>query len=365
MPMTNQVFLNKVHKVLARKADALVGRIYPLQKALEAMTLRPFELHLELTNLCNADCVFCPYQFQARQTAFMPDCILEKAVKDFVAIGGGSVGLTPIVGDALIDPHFVDRVKYIRSFPQIDRIWVVTNGILIDKHGADELLASGLTSITISTAGFDEAMYRRVYRSNSYQRMRRNVLELFSRNGSRQAPVPISIALRPDRPLDEVMEDPDFQSILAYKPQLDFTWSYTSANGRIKREALPKVMKLRVVSSRREPCVNLYNGPIVLPDGTVMGCNCVAAMDAIADLHIGHIMESTLLEIWASHEMKRLRRSFGTNGLNQTCAGCDMYRDLELYRTSEGRRRARLNQARHEGKMIVVKRKPIGPFSGG
>lgn len=359
------VLTAKIFRALFQKTSAFLGRLYPLQKTLDAMALRPFELHLELTNLCNAKCVFCPYQFQTRPIEFMSDRIFEKAVSDLVAIGGGSAGLTPIVGDALIDPHFVERVKHLRSMPSIDRIWVITNGILLDQHGIEKILNSGLTSITISTAGFDEEMYQRVYRSNSYQRMKNNVMELLKRNACRSEPLPVTLALRPDRPLHEVMRDPDFQPILARNPELDFTWSYTSAGGRITREALPEQMKLRVVTSRKEICVNLYNGPIVLPGGMVMACSCVAAMDAIADLEIGNIMESSLLEIWRSHRMQQLRAAFGTNSLNKTCAGCDMYRNLELYRTPEGRERASINRMRHKGQSAHRKQEPRAPFSGG
>src|SRR2546422_8928742 len=190
------VLANKIRRVLVRKAEALVGRVYSLDRTLEAMAIRPFELHLELTNLCNANCIFCPYQFQKREIQFMSDMVFEKAVADYIAIGGGSVGLTPIVGDALIDPKFLSRVKYLRSFPQIDRIFVTTNGILLDKHGIDEVLTCGLTSITISTAGFDETMYKRVYRSQSYERMKRNVTQLVKRNSSLSDPLNVTIGLR-------------------------------------------------------------------------------------------------------------------------------------------------------------------------
>jgi radical SAM protein with 4Fe4S-binding SPASM domain len=328
------------------------------------MALRPYELHLELTNLCNANCVFCPYQFQEREAKLMPEEVFRKAVDDFVSCGGGSVGLTPIVGDALIHPGFVARVRYLRSLPAVDRIWVTTNAILLDKHGVDEVLTSGLTSITISTSGFDEESYRRIYRSSAYERFRRNVLALVEANQALPEPLTITIGLRTDRPLDVVMKDPDFQPILAFQPDVDFTWSFTSAGGRVTREVLPAGMRLRVVSSRRETCVQLYNGPIVLPDGTVMACSCVAAMDAAADLGIGNVMEESLLEIWRNDRMRHLRASFGTPELNRTCAGCDMYRDLELYRTSEGRERARVNRARDAGK-VVHREKPRGAFSGG
>jgi radical SAM protein with 4Fe4S-binding SPASM domain len=361
----NSLLVRKASRVLLRKADAFTGHLYPLEKTLEAMAARPFELHLELTNLCNANCVFCPYQFQQRETQFMSDEVFQKAVGDYIDIGGGSVGLTPIVGDALIDPKFLNRVRYLRSQPQIDRIWLTTNAILLDKFGVDAVLRSGVNSMNISTAGFEAEMYKRVYRNLSYERMRRNVTALVERNAQLGQPVDITIALRPDRPLKDVLADSDFQPILAHKPQLDFTWSFTSANGRITREMLPETMKLRVVSKRREPCVSTFNGPIVLPDGTLLACSCVAAMDAQTDLAIGNILQSSLRTIWNGDAVHRLRASFSTGALNATCSGCDMYRDLELYRTFEGRRRASLNRARARGRIMKSPAAHRGPFSGG
>jgi len=361
----NSLFINKIYRILKRKAESLIGNIYSIEKVLSVMVERPFVLHLEFTNLCNAKCIFCPYQFQKRETIFMSDEIFFKAINNYCEIGGGSVELTPVVGDALIDPKFLDRVKYLRSKPQIDRIHLTTNAILLDKFGIEEILNSGLTSITISTSGFDEEMYHRVYRSSSYERMRNNVLNLFQMNSKKTDPIYITIGLRSDRSLEEVMKDKDFQAILAYKPPIDFTWSYTSANGRITRDLLPNTMKLRVVTSRKKPCVQLFDGPIILSDGTVMACSCVAAMDAIEDLGIGNIMNAHLIELWRSHKMKELRKSFGTNSLNKTCSGCDMYREPELYKTFEGREMARINKLRMEGKLIKRQSKPSEAFPQG
>lgn len=365
MKFFNSIFLDKVWRVIARKTDSIAGRFIPLRPTLELMAARPYELHLELTNICNANCVFCPYQYQTRPTQFMSDAVFQKAVSDFVGLGGGSVGLTPIVGDALVDPKFVERVRYLRSIPAIDRVWVTTNAILLEKRGVEDVLSSGLTSITISTSGFDEASYRRIYRSNQYAKVRRSVLKLLDANSRKAEPLKISIGLRTDRDLDIVLKDPDFQPMLRFQPDIDFTWSYTSAGGRITRDNLPNGFRLRVVSYRKEACVQLFHGPIVLPDGTVMACSCVAAMDAVSDLGIGNILENGLGDIWRTSRMAGIRASFGTPQLNKTCGSCDMYRDLELYRTREGRRRAKLSHARSLGQIQRRKENPKGAFDGG
>jgi radical SAM protein with 4Fe4S-binding SPASM domain len=363
----NTLLLDKISRVVKRKAGAWVGgAIYSVDNTLEAMALRPFELHLELTNLCNANCIFCPYQYQERAAGFMSDEVFYKAVNDYVKISGGSIGLTPIVGDALIDPKFLDRVRYLRGLPEIDRIFVTTNAILLDKHGITEVLTSGLTSIMISTSGFDKESYKRIYRSPAYERMKDNVTRLVAENARLGSPVNISICLRTDRPLELVMKDPDFQPILAHRPTVDFAWSYRSVGGRITREMLPDSMQFRKVSAKKEPCGSLYNGAMVLTDGTVVACACIAAMDAVPDLRIGNVLEQDLLEIYRGQAMHDLRNQFRKGGeLNQTCARCDAYQDCELYRTSEGRIRAGLNRRRFDGEVCKRSDKAVVPFAGG
>ena len=362
------ILADKVVRVVRRKAEALYGQLFfDTDRTLAAMALRPFELHLELTNWCNADCVFCPYHFQERPKQFMSDEVFQKAVGDFVEAGGGSVGLTPIVGEALIDPKFLNRVHYLRSQPGIDRIFLTTNAILLDRVGVENILTSGVTTLNISTASFDADNYRRIYRSPAYERMRRNVASLVKENARLGNPVNISIGLRTDRPLVEVMRDPDFQAILEYRPAVDFTWSFTSAGGRVTRETLPAAMKLRVAPPKKEPCVSLYNGPIVLPDGDVLACSCVAAMDAVPDLLIGNVLREKLLDIYAGTRLQEIRKQFSPTGepLNDTCSTCEMYRDLELYRTKEGRTRAELNVRRHSGERISRPDTAAHIFQGG
>lgn len=359
---------DKAVRVLARKVDALTGRIFfNLERTLESISLRPFELHLELTNICNADCVFCPYQFQQRPKEFMPDEVLHKAVDDFVSIRGGSVGLTPIVGEALVDPKFLERVRYLRSKSAIDRIFLTTNAILLDRVGISEVLTSGVSAINISTAGFNRDNYRKIYRSAAYDRMKNNVTALVKENARLGSPVNISIGLRTDRPLDEVLKDPDIQPILEHRPAIDFTWSYTSAGGRITRDLLPATMRLRKAPAKREPCVSLFNGPIVLANGDVLACSCVAAMDAVPDLLIGNIAKQSLCDIYTSRNMRELRGQFrcGTAAMNLTCANCEMYRDLEMYRTHEGRARAAVNRRRHAGETVKRRDRRRYIFQGG
>jgi hypothetical protein len=88
-------------------------------------------------------------------------------------------------------------------------------------------------------------------------------------------------------------------------------------------------------------------------------------MDALDDLTIGHVLHEDLVAIWRTHALRQLRDSFGTNALNATCRGCDMYSDLELYRTGEGRTRASINRRRGLGELVRRDDASQGAFAGG
>jgi hypothetical protein len=280
----------------------------------------------------------------------MSDEVFDKALSDFVACGGGDAFLTPIVGEATVDPKLLERIKALRAQPAIRDIRIITNGILLDRFGIEHVVRSGLTGVFISTAGFEKAMYQRIYRSPDYHRMRGNVLALLEARERLSAPLHVTIGLRSDRPLAEIMADSDFQSILARKPDIEFNGTFADFGGRIKKADLPGTMQLRDRHAKREPCKNLYDGPTVLPDGQVIICSCAAAMDALDDLGIGDILQQSLLEMWRGAARRRLIGQFrGESPMNKTCSSCTSYHDLDFYRTFRARRIAAENKARASG----------------
>jgi hypothetical protein len=190
----------------------------------------------------------------------MTDRVFEKALADFLAEGGGSATLTPIVGDALIDPQFLQRVRRLRSEPRIDRIRLVTNGILLDRFGIPDIVRSGLTFLAISVPGFDPEIYERIYRSKSYARVRDNILAVLEENERAGRPIEkISILIRSDRPYEELSTSPDFQQIARYSPGIHVADSFSSFIERITPESLPagNVRLPDRRARRRRPCLQL------------------------------------------------------------------------------------------------------------
>ncbi len=296
-------------------------------------------LNIETTNICNAKCVFCAYQYQTRPTGVMDMGLFRKIIAEFVECGGGNLGFTPTVGEPLVDKHIIERIRYARSHPEIKSISMFSNMIVLDKLGVEDLVTSGISALTVSTSGCDCEMYERVYRSSLYDRMLKNVIDFATVNNrlglAREAS--FFVDMRVDRPLAEVLSYPDHQKVVdaVGAENVGVKFRYDSWGGKITQQELPGVMKLRTdLRPRLTPCSELYFGPMVYWDGKVGGCNC-RDVDA-RELVIGNVKDKHLADIWFGHgDWSACATSSPPGKMNPLCRKCSHYSNLSVYRRKD------------------------------
>ncbi len=315
---------------------------------LQQLEKRPWNLHIETTNICNAKCIFCAYQYQARPKMVMTDAVYLKALDDYCSIGGGELMLQSCVGDPLLDPRIVERIKEARSRPEITKIATITNGIHLDKVGIERLLQSGITDLMISTGPWEEKLYRLIYRSKEYHRVRKNVTQLLKMNADGGEPVRIKISFRTNLSMKKTLELPDYQAIRKYPHEIEFNTDFDTWLGEIGQKDLIYGMHIRPLSRlEKEPCFWFYDGPIVFVDGKVGLCGC-RDFNAKSELIVGNIQESHLLDLWQSESTKRLRNYFIKGNFPEICRKCTTYANLDFYRFKRGSLRAKLIKERFE-----------------
>jgi len=106
---------------------ALLPEIAPLAYQVHLMNRgrsRPLYLRIETVNTCNNLCVICAYRDQERPKTIMAMDVFKKAVDDYVALGGGFLSFTPLVGDAFLDRHLIARLKFLEGVPEIKELGV-------------------------------------------------------------------------------------------------------------------------------------------------------------------------------------------------------------------------------------------------
>ncbi len=115
-------------------------------------------IHIELTNICNFDCVFCPKSEMKRPPGFM-DADLAKGIIDTVKTNEICKKITfHVMGEPTLHPKFFEILEYART--QDVNVGLTTNGTgLIGKAGR-RLVDYDLHQIDVSFQTPDEKSFR-------------------------------------------------------------------------------------------------------------------------------------------------------------------------------------------------------------
>jgi hypothetical protein len=304
----------------------------------------PATLYLETTNICNADCVFCAYQYQSRfrpGKGVMSDEIFEKAIAEYAALSAGAaerrVNFTPLVGEPLVDPKIIQRVARAKAIGA--DVTFFTNGILLNRIDVKALLAANLDRIFISTAPFDREIHERLYRTEGkYDDLLSGVQKLLDARNESGAATPVNLMFRAHIPLSQIVQLPDFQKYILPKlrpeeVQLMYAQvrGFDSWGGQIRQVDLPTGMGLaQAPRLKHRPCLWTFN-LMVMYDGLVRACSCrFTGSESLGTdgLLVGDLRKQTLAEIWNGEAIRNLHRSFANGTLHDICRSCTMYRSV-------------------------------------
>lgn len=283
---------------------------------------RPVWLEIEVTNICNANCTFCGYQFQERKKQKMPGRFFEDIVRQYAEIGGGDIQLTPIVGESLVDPNFAEKVRFARSFPEIGKLLLTTNAILLSREKYEELVEAGLNHITISMTGFDREEYMRIYRKDHLPLILDNLRSISQSPMFKDCPVELS--LRSDdfkaekRPVAE-----EFRRLGFGVSKIS---SFDNWGNRIKGQDLSGSMLVKPNRADKSiPCSVLYDGPMITVGGRMTACGC-RDLNADSELYLGTFPETSIAAPYADGTVEAIRQRFRDGDPPAICRSCRHYR---------------------------------------
>lgn len=329
---TLSIVTKKLISLGQARAIRYLGPLVNIDDLLASVAARPTHLGMEVTNICNANCVFCGYQYIQRPKAVLPFELFEKGIDEFDALGGGSVGFNTVVGEPLVAPDLVKEIRYARSKKNIGRIGLFTNGILIDRVGAAALVTSGLDDITVSIGGLDRETYARIFRVDRWDSVRQGILHLLQENESSGGRLRISLALRSDVPIWESLRKPAYREMARYRFDLEFNIRhFDNWSGRIQQEDLSGTMRLRDLPHKHEPCSVLYRALKILSNGDVTLCGC-RDLNGDSELVLGNIRDRSLDEMWRDSRVEEIRNGFYASQYPAICRDCSLYEGLAFFR---------------------------------
>jgi MoaA/NifB/PqqE/SkfB family radical SAM enzyme len=154
-----------------------------------------YNIIIETTNFCNAQCIMCPHIIMKRSQKIMDDVIFNQIIHRIK-----QESIHPIAfilngfGEPLIDPNIINRIKTIKStFPQ-SKIKFYTNLNLANQKMIKKIISSGLDEINISLNGYNRQNYQKVMKID-YLETIKNLKYLIKTKQDTDSPLKIRISM--------------------------------------------------------------------------------------------------------------------------------------------------------------------------
>lgn len=281
----------------------------------------PLILRIEVTNLCNANCVFCTYQFQKREIQAIGFDTVRTAIDQYAALGGQRVSFTPVVGDSLIDQDLERKVTYARSFEQFKNIEIWTNAILLTRHRFEALVEAGVSEVNISMSGFNAQEYKTLYRNSGYAKVLANLMDIAK--SPLLSRVRFTVWSRTASATPEL--EPDYIKLreIADFP-IVFRRGMFSWHGQITQDDLPgEMFMIDGPEAQNRPCFHLWASFTLMSDGEMTLCGCTDRDGA--GLGLGNIRDKPIDAHLTDGRWLEIRENFSRGCPPEFCRDCDMY----------------------------------------
>lgn len=285
----------------------------------------PLILQVETINVCNSACIFCAYPVMKRKKGVMSMALFEKIVKDYDEMGGRAVSLTPVVGDALLDPHLIDRIHILKAHPAIRQISLTTNCIALHKYSDEDVryLLESLYCIQVSIGGLDAVTYKTMYGVDEFSNVKLALERLIRLRKSVKNGAYLTLAFRT---ADWKFMSRFKKELATYKQEgvfISHMWSYANYGGLIKSGGKGGLMILDSPLNKLKTCIYPLIHSAVCWDGTVTACSCTDLN--CTQLKIGHAEEQSLSPILSGERRAGILDSFTAGSPPGICRKCSAY----------------------------------------
>ncbi|MBI5164240.1 MAG: SPASM domain-containing protein [Magnetospirillum sp.] len=291
------------------------------------------EVSIENTTFCASNCTMCPRDEFSGKWRHMDVDMFRKAVDQSTALGANSFSIGGF-GDALMDPRYFDKVRYLKEIAPGAKIWLSTTGhMLTEKRNPD--ICRWVDTLRISNCGFSKESYEAIHRgANKYERDFAN-LNRFTSLGRDERPYMIMtfvILPQNEHEVDawRTYWEARVDEVMIWRPHL---WAGQLA-AAVGEDGT-------VVPQQPKSCGRPFKGnPYIRENGDVSVC----CNDFNHKLVIGNLNETSLPEILSGERMKAIQDIHARNafkGCGLICENCDYTYDRSaalVYATNPARK---------------------------
>ncbi len=301
-------------------------------------------LFVEVTNRCNLTCPTCPLGTDAAYDGYSKaDVSLEQFKKIIDQIPSLIYVTLQGIGEPLLNKDIMQMIKYCTD--KGISTYINTNGTILTETKSRELIASGLTNLSISVNSFDEETFSKTRSGASIKKISENIkkfVEIKKEIGSKNPIVSFrAILMKETEPhMEELVFKSNelgidvlyiqlFMSSVADKSLCDSSLSKEEIHVFAdKLEKWKKQIKLEIItesfgksSNNLGQCRLPWFSPNITAEGYLTPC-CTISNPSV--LNMGNVFETPFEQIWNSEQFVNFRGGF-YDKQPSACMGCQNY----------------------------------------
>lgn len=275
------------------------------------------DLRIELSNVCNHQCIFCANRKMTRKKGFMDEKFLRRILQEAFHEGFRGVGFYS-TGEPFMSPNLPLYIRWAKEIGY-EYVYITTNGASVTFDKIKEVIDAGLDSIKFSINGTNRENYILVHGRDDFSQVIQNLKDTYQYKNEleRNLNVFVSFAVTKytESEVDEFIE--------AYKKYAD---DIITANVIDMGGYVPEVNAFLLTENRTDfsegmtiPCYSLWNALIVTWEGYLTAC-CADFQNYFiyADLN-----ETSLKEAWHCDRITQLRKNHLEGKIEGTpCESC-------------------------------------------
>ena len=299
----------------------------------EKLAQWPPALLLDVTNRCNAKCVWCPNP-DLTDLGVMKMDLYRKIIDDY-SVRGGVVHFGTF-GEPLMDKTIKQKIEYLQKFPAIKRVEVLTNAFFMNEKIIPTLLENSV-AVDISLDELDRQTFEDV-KKMSYDVVRKNIIDLLEANDRLDRPVPVNFRIKTLKTMEETLDNEFFNIIQSHQCTIALTpienniisnWAGRfDKDGFLDRYGIGSGKAVRFSHKRfnltnTAPCTQLWKWMVVYWDGSVVLC----CADMFSSTPVGNLREDSIADVWGGTVLTELRKKMIARKRFEIpiCQNCDIH----------------------------------------
>ena len=158
------------------------GSLYPKNKKSQPSRNVAY---IELSNVCNAKCIFCPYPQIAESDKNLQNMsaeIFAASLNKAVELGYSRLGFTPTTGELFANKRWAEHIATALQHEKIKSLYYYSNAILLTDENIEKIMAlpnpQKIEKFCFSVGGSDAATYKKMFAVDKFEVVKRNINSL-------------------------------------------------------------------------------------------------------------------------------------------------------------------------------------------